>query len=347
MRGYGIRMTPPILLSHPSSLRHDTGPHPERADRLVAIERELGAHDWFGCDRAQSQPASTKTIAAVHSPEYVDRIRLLAEAGGGNLDVDTVMSEGSWEAALHAAGGAVELVDRLVCGDASSGLSLHRPPGHHAEPARAMGFCLFNNVAVAAQHAIDEHGLERVLVLDWDVHHGNGTNDMFHSSAAVMYASIHESPLYPGTGSARDMGFGEGLGYTINLPVPPGSGDACFCSLIEHVVVPIARAWCAQLVLISAGYDAHIEDPLADCEVTDSGYRVMAASMRRLAAELDAPLGVVLEGGYALGALARGVAATTEVLAQPTPPAIHELEMHPQAVAARERFRPLWGPAFA
>jgi acetoin utilization deacetylase AcuC-like enzyme len=199
-----------------------------------------------------------------------------------------------------------------------------------------MGFCLFNNVAVAAQHALDAHGLERVLVLDWDVHHGNGTNDIFHSSDAVLFTSIHQSPLYPGTGSAADTGSGAGEGYTVNLPVPPRSGDGCYASLVEHVVVPMARAYQPELVLISAGFDAHVEDPLADCTVTEAGYASMTASMRRLCADLQVPLGVVLEGGYALGALARSVATMLEVLVAEEPPAV-AVELHPAAAIARER----------
>ncbi len=178
-----------------------------------------------------------------------------------------------------------------------------------------MGFCLFNNVAVAARRALDAHAAERVLVLDWDVHHGNGTNDIFHASPEVLFVSIHESPLYPGTGPASDVGSGPGTGYTVNLPVPHSSGDDTFCSLVEHVVLPLGRAFEPRLILISAGYDAHEGDPLATCTVTDAGFAAMAGSMRRLAAELDVPFGMVLEGGYDLGALSRSVAATLEVAA--------------------------------
>ena len=208
-----------------------------------------------------------------------------------------------------------------------------------------MGFCLLNNAAIAARRALDAHGRERVLVLDWDVHHGNGTNDIFHDSPSVLYASIHQSPLYPGTGPASDIGSGPGFGYTLNLPVPPGSGDACFCSLVEHVVVPVAREFQPQLVLVSAGYDAHAEDPLGECAVTDEGYRTMTASVRRLADELQAPVAVVLEGGYGLDALARSVAATVEVLAASQAPEPVPLELHPEARAARERLIERWRAA--
>ncbi len=248
----------------------------------------------------------------------MNAIEAVALRGGGQLDLDTVMSERSFEAALHAAGGAVMLVDLLLDGDASVVFSAHRPPGHHALGDRAMGFCLFNNVAVAARHALDARGLQRVMILDWDVHHGNGTNDIFHASDDVLFVSIHQSPLYPGTGPARDAGSGAGEGFTINLPVPAGSGDPLYISLVEHVVVPLARAFEPQLLLISAGYDAHLEDPLAECQVTEAGFAAMTGSMRRLSEALGAPLGCVLEGGYALGPLARSVTATMQALAAPS-----------------------------
>jgi len=215
------------------------------------------------------------------------------------------------------------MVDELLAGRAPFGFSGMRPPGHHAERATAMGFCLFNNVAVAAQHA-RASGVERVLVLDWDVHHGNGTNDIFHTRDDVLFASIHQSPLYPGTGPLNDVGRGPGEGYSLNLPVPPGSDERTFLALIQHVLAPVAREFAPGLVLVSAGYDAHRDDPLASCTLEDSSYGALAASVRDLAAELGAPVGVVLEGGYALGALARSVAATIDALADGTPAATVE-----------------------
>jgi acetoin utilization deacetylase AcuC-like enzyme len=209
-----------------------------------------------------------------------------------------------------------------------------------------MGFCLFANAAIAARHALDAHAAQRVFILDWDVHHGNGTNDIFHASPEVLFVSIHESPLYPGTGPESDVGSGEGRGFTVNMPVPGRSADDRWCSLVEHVAVPLARAFEPGLVLVSAGYDAHAADPLATCTVTEAGFALMAGSVRRVAAELDVPLGFVLEGGYDLRALARSVAATLEVVGAPEPPPAVDLPRHPAAAEAAARLEQFW-PALA
>jgi acetoin utilization deacetylase AcuC-like enzyme len=340
-------MAAPVLLRHPLSLEHDTGAHPEQPARIVAIEGELERRGWLGYEVRESPAVPAQVLRAVHPDPYVTSISRLCIAGGGWIDMDTVVSERSYDAALRAAGGAVALVDALLGGGGPrAGASLHRPPGHHAEAARAMGFCLFNNVAVAARHALDAHGAGRVAILDWDVHHGNGTNDIFYASPDVLYVSIHEWPLYPGTGAAGDIGSGEGAGCTVNLPVPGGSGDETWCSLVEHVVVPVVEEYGPSLVLLSAGFDAHADDPLAGCRVSDAGYAAMAASMRRLADRLDVPLGLVLEGGYELAALARSVAAVLEVLAAPDAPATPSPDEHPLAAQARARLAQWW-PALA
>jgi acetoin utilization deacetylase AcuC-like enzyme len=341
MRGYGNEMAAPLLLHHRSSLEHDTGPHPERPARIAAIERALGERDWLGWDVHPSTAAELQVVHAVHPPDYVRGIEELSMAGGGALDADTVVSEHSYRAALHAAGGAVGIVDALMGDGPRLCASLHRPPGHHALASRAMGFCLFNNVAVAARRALDRWGAERVLILDWDVHHGNGTNDLFHRDPDVLYVSIHESPLYPGTGPASDIGSGPGESYTVNLPVPAGSGDEAWCSLVEHVVVPLGLEYRPGLVLLSAGFDAHVRDPLAGCRVTREGYHQMSGSMRGLADELDVPLGVVLEGGYDLEALAESTVATLEVVgAEETErPAV---TLHPLAAQAAGRLAERW-----
>ncbi|MDQ6816367.1 MAG: histone deacetylase [Actinomycetota bacterium] len=304
----------PVLLEHPSSLEHDPGPHPEQPARLEAIWRELEAHDWFGFERLRSPMVDRAVLAAVHEPDYIDTIERLCARGGGHLDLDTVVSRGSFDAALHAAGGAVALVDLLLDHAVPTGFSVHRPPGHHASAARGMGFCLFNSVAVAAEYARARRGLERVMIFDWDVHHGNGTNDIFRASHEVLFVSVHQMPLYPGTGPASDVGAGNGAGYTVNLPVAPGSDDFVFLSMVEHVVIPLAVEFAPQLVLVSAGYDAHGDDPLGGCLVTEAGFAAMTSVVARTCASLEAPLGFVLEGGYSLGGLSRSVAATLEAL---------------------------------
>ncbi len=331
-----------VYLRHESSLAHDTGAHPERAARIVAIEAELARHDWFGMERLEAPRVAAETLTAVHDVRQVRVLDELCAAGGGSIDADTVVVEASYEAALHAAGGAVALVDLLCSGEAASGFSALRPPGHHAEPSRSMGFCLFNNVAVAARHALDAYGLERVLVLDWDVHHGNGTNAAFHATPEVLFVSLHESPLYPGSGPASDLGSGAGLGYTVNLPVAAGADDAVYRSLLEHVVAPLALAYAPQLVLVSAGFDAHRDDPLAGVSLSEEGFAAMAGTLRRLVAELGVPLGGVLEGGYDLRALAASTAATLRVLTAEDPPPAEDGALAPQARAAAERLVEHW-----
>ncbi len=331
-----------VFLEHPSSNAHDTGGHPEQPARMAAIERELSERGWLGYERMKSPAVAESDLAAVHPRSYVEAIERISARGGGYLDADTVTSEGSFEAALHAAGGAVALVDLLLDGQASSAFSAHRPPGHHALPTRAMGFCLFNNVAVAATHALRSRGVERVMIFDWDVHHGNGTNDIFHASDEVLFISIHESPLYPGTGHAADVGIGDGSGYTVNLPVSAGADDALYRSLVDHVVVPLATAFEPEMVLISAGYDAHRDDPLATCNLSEEGFAQMTRSIRRCCEGLGAPLGAVLEGGYALDALARSVAVTLEELQAPVSAAEDDVGMAQPALAARERLAEWW-----
>jgi acetoin utilization deacetylase AcuC-like enzyme len=292
----------------------------------------MSARDWLGYERRDAPEVDLKVLRRVHPATYIDEVRFMSERGGGAFDPDTISSEGTYDAALHAAGGAVALVEALVGGEAAVGFCGLRPPGHHAEPRVAMGFCFFNNVAVAAQHALDALGLERVLVFDWDVHHGNGTNDIFSASRQVLFASIHQYPWYPGTGPLTDVGSGDGEGFSINLPVPAGSGEDEWLSLVEHVVVPAARAFEPQLVLISAGFDAHRDDPLGMCDLDASSFAAMALWMRSLADSLGVPVGAVLEGGYDLRALASSCAATLEALRDGgEPPSV---DPHPLAAEA-------------
>jgi acetoin utilization deacetylase AcuC-like enzyme len=307
-----------LYFSHPACLEHDPRQglpgHPEQPDRLRAIELALAEQDWLGLERRQAPRALEGELELIHPRSQVEAIRELCRAGGGAIDLDTYAGEGSWEAALRAAGGACEMTRALLRGEATAGFCAVRPPGHHAEPERAMGFCLFDNVAIAAALAIAELGLERVFVVDWDVHHGNGTAEAFRHRADVLLASIHQGGIFPGTGLRGDTGSGPGEGYTINLPVPAGSGESLWLSLLEEEVLPAAARFEPQLVLISAGFDAHRDDPLAECRLETSSFGRMAALVRDAAADWGAPVGAVLEGGYDPNALGASVLATITAL---------------------------------
>ena len=308
-------MAAPVYFHHSASLEHDTGGmHPERAERIGAVEGAMEARDWLGYERREAPRADRERLTAVHPGAYLDLVEAHCERSAA-LDADTPTSPGSWEAALRSAGGAIAMVEALSDGRPYGFCGL-RPPGHHAEPERGMGFCLFANVSLAARHALSSLGAERIFVLDWDVHHGNGTEAVWWSSPNVLFASIHQWPFYPGTGALSDAGAGEGEGYTINMPVPAGAGHEEFLSLVEHVALPAAREYRPDLILLSAGYDAHRADPLADCRLTAESYSQMTLRVRALAAELGVPVGVVLEGGYDLDALADSVVATLEALTE-------------------------------
>jgi len=297
---------------------------------MHAIVAELERRDWFGFEREDAPAVALERLLAVHPREHVEAVRETS-ARGGAFDLDTPASEGSWEAALRAAGGACALVESLLRDGQRVGFAALRPPGHHAEPARAMGFCLFANVSVAARHALDALGASRVLVLDWDVHHGNGTNAIFHGSREVLFASIHQYPFYPGTGPLADAGSGEGEGYSINLPVPSGAGQDLFCGLVEHVVLPAARDFDPDLVLVSAGFDAHRDDPVGGCTLQAESF----AELTRQALSLGKPVGCVLEGGYDLGALATSTAATMAALVEGGEPRAYERGPLVEAAAAQ------------
>jgi acetoin utilization deacetylase AcuC-like enzyme len=307
-----------LYFSHPACLDHDPAGvmpgHPERPERLVAIERLLDEREWLGWERREAPAASEAELELAHSEEHVRAIRDLCAAGGGMIDPDTYAVEASWEAARRAAGGACAMVRALAGGEDGVGFCGTRPAGHHAERERAMGFCLFDNLAVAAELAIRELDMRRVLVVDWDVHHGNGTAEIFRRRADVLVANIHQQGIFPGTGSLGDVGSGPGEGYTINLPVPGGSGEELWLSLLEHIVLPAGRSFEPDLVLISAGFDAHRADPLAGCLLESGSFAQMACQVRDFAREMDVPVGAVLEGGYDLEALAESVAATLAAL---------------------------------
>jgi acetoin utilization deacetylase AcuC-like enzyme len=307
-----------LYFSHPSSLEHDPRQgvpgHPEQPERVRAIEAALAERGWLGWERREAPAASEEELMLVHPREHVERIRELCRSGGGAIDIDTFAGERSYEAALHAAGGACAMTRALLGGEAEVGFCALRPPGHHAEPERAMGFCLFDNIGVAAALAIKELALERVFILDWDVHHGNGTAEIFRRRADVLFASIHQAGIFPGSGARSDTGSGAGEGYTINLPVPAGSEEDLWLGLLEDEVLPAAAEFKPQLVLISAGFDAHRDDPLAECRLQASSFARMAAITSDAARNWEAPVGAVLEGGYNLPALAESVLATMGAL---------------------------------
>ena len=303
-RGGSVR-----LYTHAACAGHDPGRgHRERPERLAAIGAALDAAGLAErLQRCAPRPAPRAALERVHAASYVEMI-LGLRGRSRRLDADTVVGPGSVDAALHAAGAALDAAAAVLAGDARAALCAVRPPGHHAERDRAMGFCLFNNVAVAAAAAL-AGPLQRVLVFDPDVHHGNGTQHLFYRSPAVYYVSIHQYPFYPGTGAAGERGAGAGLGYTLNLPLPAGSGDDEYLAASERQVLPALRAFAPQLVIVSAGFDAHLSDPLGMMRVSTAGFTAM---YRLLLDELDRlriPHLFVLEGGYHLAALGECVAA--------------------------------------
>lgn len=297
-------------------LDHDPGPgHPECAQRLVAIVEALRRLGHVQLTWPVPTPATQQQLRRVHAAQLVNMIEGL-EGQSAVIDADTHMSPGSARAAHLAAGAAVEAVNLVVQDTATRrAMALCRPPGHHAEPDRAMGFCLFNNVAVAAAHAIEALGCRRILIVDWDVHHGNGTQAAFYDRSDVVYVSSHRAAFYPGTGSLDERGAGEGLGYTVNLPLPAGCDDTVIAALYEALLPAVARACEPDLVLVSAGFDAHRADPLGGMGMSADGFAALCATVCRVADEhADGRLVLVLEGGYDLEALAGSMCRCAEVL---------------------------------
>jgi acetoin utilization deacetylase AcuC-like enzyme len=312
-------MSSVLYFHHPASLRHDpqaiSPDHPDHPERLHAIEAAIAAARLDGLSRLMAPAASETELALVHSERHVAFIRDLCAGGGGEIDADTWVGEASYEAAVRAAGGACALVRGLMSGEAPVGFCALRPAGHHADRDRAMGFCLFNNVAIAAELAIRTLGLRKVMIIDWDVHRGNGTAEIFRLRPDVLVADIHQAGLFPGGGALVDTGSGRGQGYTINLPVPAGSDEEVWLSLIEHLIVPIGLEYRPELVLVSAGYDAHEADPLGQCRLRADSFGHMTCHVRDFARDVGAPLGAVLEGGYDPIALGESVVATLTALA--------------------------------
>jgi len=305
---------PTLLLGHPAALAHQVPMgHPERPDRIRAVERALEDECFSGLIREQALRAEPETITLIHSEPYIQAIIAAAPREGlVEIDADTSMSPGTLEAALRAVGAAAQAVDEVMAGKVRNAFSAMRPPGHHAERAQAMGFCFFNNVAIAARHAQQAHGAERVAIVDWDVHHGNGTQDIFWSDPSVLYCSTHEMPLYPGTGATSERGEHNTI---VNAPLRAGDGGERFREAFETVILPQVEAFRADLILISAGFDAHWRDPVANLQLTEADF---AWATRKLVDIADRRCGgrvvSLLEGGYDLEGLARSVAAHVKAL---------------------------------
>jgi acetoin utilization deacetylase AcuC-like enzyme len=289
-----------LLYSDPRFLDHDTGAHPEQPERLRQITKHLEQTGLAAtCRRPDWRPVSRTRLELVHEPGYIDRIVATAQRGGGRLDPDTVVSPASADVAQLAAGAACDAVDRVLRGEDKTALCLVRPPGHHALPERAMGFCLFNNVALAAAVACHEHEIDRVLIVDWDVHHGNGTQDMFYADDRVGFFSVHRWPFYPGTGAVDETGTGSGLGTTRNLPVTFGTPRAEYLDRFRQELEEFSRRIRPQLVLISAGFDSHREDPIGSLGLETEDFALLTRIVRDVAdAHASGRIVSLLEGGY-------------------------------------------------
>ena len=306
-----------LLITHPCFTEHDTGPgHPERADRMRAIDKVMSHETFATLDRREAplRDDVEQAIALAHPQAYIDMLKDARPAPGGmavRVDPDTVLSPGSWEAAVRAVGAGLMAVDEVMGKRAANAFCQVRPPGHHAETDRAMGFCFFNSIAVAAKYARLKHGVERVAVVDFDVHHGNGTQDIFWNDKSLLFASTHQMPLYPGTGALSETG----VGNIWNAPLRPGDDGDPFREAFESRILPALRSFAPDLVLVSAGFDAHRDDPLANLELVEADF---AWATQQLAEEAHRSaagrLVSLLEGGYNLAALARSVAVHVKVL---------------------------------
>jgi acetoin utilization deacetylase AcuC-like enzyme len=303
---------------HESYTRHDTGKtHPERPERLKAIIKRLEERDLLSkLTLIEPSTAPLEWIAAVHAPEYIEEVRQSCKVGGGYLhSPDTTISPHSYEVARLAVGGVLKAIDAVMAGEVKNAFCAVRPPGHHALKDRAMGFCLFNNVAIGARYIQKRYGLSKVLIVDWDVHHGNGTQTAFYDDPTVLYFSVHQYPFYPGTGSEEERGTGKGFGYNINAPLPVGCGDEEYRKVFEEILKPKAIEFDPDFVLISAGFDAHKDDPLGGMKVTSKGFAKLTEIVREIAERCcEGRVVSVLEGGYNLDGLAESVEAHISAL---------------------------------
>lgn len=331
-----------VVLDDPSfDAHHPTGYHPERPERMMAARAALEA-TGRAYRSVSAREASRDELERVHAGAYLDLLEGM-RGQTAQLDPDTYVSPRSVEAAKRAAGGLIELVDAVVETPGAKGVALLRPPGHHARPARGMGFCLLNNVAAAAAHA-KTRGFSRILVLDWDVHHGNGTQEMFWDDPHVLYMSTHQYPFYPGTGAAEERGEGDGRGYTVNVPLLAGGGDGIYRAAFERIISPVVEAYAPELVLVSAGFDPAVRDPLAGMELSAAGFGWMAAALSRAAnASAKGRMIMALEGGYDLPSLEAGMRAAIDGMMTATatelPRTIDSVDVGRAAAAAKETWR--------
>lgn len=288
---------------------HTLQGHPEFAGRRQAVVSLLEQREVLSqLHVLQASPATDAQLTTVHKSHYLEVLSDSIPTNGiGYFDADTYLTSQSLELARLAVGGTIAVVESVLAGHHQTGMAVVRPPGHHATPRQAMGFCLFNNIAIAARYAQQTHGLERVAIVDFDVHHGNGTQDAFYDDPSVLFISSHQSPLYPGTGRLEERGRGDGMGYTINLPVPAYTGDMAFQSMYEEVVIPALKRFAPQLILVSAGFDAHFVDPLAQLNVTLGGFNHLCRLLLQASIDLcEGKIAFVMEGGYDLKALSHG-----------------------------------------
>ncbi len=305
------------FIYHPDYLRHNTGSgHPERSERLQALVRHLAGTDFYSeLAHITPEPAADELIRTVHPQSYLDFVQNSCETRLQYLDSDTVVCEHSYRSALLAVGGVVTACRAVMAGKVANAFCVVRPPGHHAEPERAMGFCLINNVAVAARYLQRQAGIQRVCIIDWDVHHGNGTQAVFYNDPSVLYISLHQHPLYPGTGATDERGLDEGTGYNRNFPLPAGTGDDEYIRILESQISRGVAEFKPDFLLLSAGFDAHHQDPLAKMLVTEAGFSEMTRLVKEMAAEhCGGRLVSALEGGYHLEALSASVENHLRVL---------------------------------
>jgi acetoin utilization deacetylase AcuC-like enzyme len=312
-------MADAVIFFDPLFEEHKTGyGHPERPERLPVALKALEESGLLESVEVKSpREATTPEIELVHAPKYIEQVQRMSDSGGGHLDMDTAVSGETYRAALRAAGALLDSVDGCLEGSFLSSFCLVRPPGHHALPGRGMGFCIFNNVALAARYAISQKHKSRVMIVDWDAHHGNGTQDVFYEDPDVLYVSLHQYPHYPGTGWVDETGGGKGKGFSVNFPFPTGTGEEHYSEAFERVIIPVGRKFSPDLVMISAGYDSHGGDLLCSMRLNDHSYRKMTDYLVDLAGECcGGRLIVTLEGGYNLDAQARSIVQTVAGLAE-------------------------------